>query len=174
KNLLNSGVDFTRYELRTYGKLNTFNSADLGFRIFAQSIDGFLPYQMLYALPGNIDYTAQNNTFRTLDVNEIIGENIITIHLEHYWRDALFRMLKIPFLKDLELQLTTYLNAAYTDINDIMAAVLPVNLKSFKNPFYEAGFSIGHILLPLQIDLAWKLNHRGKNNFRVGINTFVF
>src|SRR5690606_31659779 len=42
KNLLNSGVDFTRYELRTYGKLNTFNSADLGFRIFAQSIDGFL------------------------------------------------------------------------------------------------------------------------------------
>lgn len=174
KDFLNSGVDFTTYKLSSNAFVRTFRSAVLNIRAFGMYNDGTLPYQYLYALPGNINLLSTDYSFRTLNVNEIFGEKVFTLNLEHNFRDEIFKMLRIPVLKDIELTLSTFFNAAVTEMGEQSSAILPQNVRTFPKPFYEIGFGIGQVLLPLKIEFAWKLNYRGENNFRVGINSFVF
>ena len=172
--LLKSGLNFTKYDFTVRGVLNTFKSAKLYFRGFGMYSYGKLPYQSLYALPGNIDLTASDFSFRTLNVNEVLGDRLFTIYLEHYFGDELFRLLNIPYLKSSELQLVTYLNIAYSDVAPGTKSILPFPVKTLRHPFYEIGFELGQAVFPLQLDFSWRLNYRGENNFRFGINTFVF
>ena len=135
---------------------------------------GSLPYQSLYALPGNIDILFQNFSFRTLNVNQVFGSRVVTLNLEHNFRDLLFRVLKIPGLMNWEIQLNVFFNAAYCSAGSETSVHLPVQIQTFPHPFYEAGFGLSHVLLPLQLEFAWRLNYKGENNFRVGINSLLF
>ncbi|MGB5848946.1 MAG: DUF5686 family protein, partial [Ignavibacteriaceae bacterium] len=105
---ISSSLDYTTYEFRSRGNINTFRSASLNFRLYAMYNEGTVPYQDLYSLPGNIDYISKRFTFRTLKVNEILGENVVTLNLEHQFRDELFRMLNIPGLKNWEVTLNLF------------------------------------------------------------------
>ncbi len=174
KDFLSSNLDFTTYRLSSRAFVRTFRSATLNIRAFGMYNDGTLPYQYLYALPGNINLLSSDYSFRTLNVNEIFGDKIFTLNFEHNFRDELFKMLRIPVLKDIELTLSTFMNMAVTEVGERSAQILPQSVKTFPHPFYEIGFGIGQVLLPLKIEFAWKLNYRGENNFRVGINSFIF
>jgi hypothetical protein len=136
--------------------------------------EGPLPYQDLYSLPGNIDYLSKHGTFRTLQINEVLGEKVVTLNLEHQFRDELFRMLNIPGLKNWEVTLNLFLNIALSQVEEELEAKYPVPIKQFPHPFYEIGFGLGQGIIPMQLEFAWKLNYRGTNNFRVSLNTFVF
>jgi hypothetical protein len=173
KTFLNSDIDLTIYKMNINGMINTFNSAQLNFKIFGMITNGALPYQMLYSLPGNINSTGQNFTFRTLNLNEVLGSRVLTINIEHFFGDELFRFSKIPGIKNWELQLTGFFNAAYSNVNDKSISISPDAFQKLTHPFYEIGFGIGQILSPIQLDFAWRLNYRGENNFRIGINTFI-
>lgn len=174
KDFLKSGIDFTTYKLSSNAFVRTFRSAVLNIRAFGMYNDGTLPYQYLYALPGNINLLSTDYSFRTLNVNEIFGEKVFTLNFEHNFRDELFKMLRIPVLKDIELTFSTFFNTAITEMGEKSSAILPQNVRTFPKPFYEIGFGIGQVLLPLKVEFAWKLNYRGENNFRIGINSFVF
>jgi hypothetical protein len=128
---------------------------------------------MLYSLPGNIDLSSRNYSFRTLNVNQILGDRVVAAFFEHNFSDELFRLSGIPILKSLELQLNYFFDIGYADIGNRSRSVLvnPVNI--FPHPFYETGFGIGHVLFPIWLEFAWKLNYRGQNNFRVGLSTFI-
>jgi hypothetical protein len=136
--------------------------------------DGTLPYQDMYALPGNINLVSKNYTFRTLRVNEVFGDRVVTVNFEHNFRDELFKMFNIPGLKDWEVTLNAFLNIAVSEIGQKSAELLPTDLRTFSKPFYEIGFGIGQGILPIQLEFAWKLNYRGSNNFVMSINTFAF
>ena len=174
KDLLKSNLDFTTYELRINSFLRTFRSAFMRFRIYGMYNDGTLPYQDMYALPGNINLVSKQYTFRTLKINEVFGERLVTLNLEHNFGSELFRMLNIPLLKDWDITLNTFFNAAVSEVGQKSAELIPINLKSFPHPFYEIGFGIGQGIFPIQLEFAWKLNYRGNNNFVVSINTFAF
>ncbi|MEJ2616967.1 MAG: hypothetical protein P8Z35_18580, partial [Ignavibacteriaceae bacterium] len=171
KNFLNSGIDFTKYELSAHGRLNTFKSTYLDFRVYGMYNNGQLPFQLLYSSPGNVDALYQNYSFRTLNINEIFGDRVLNIFLENHFRDELFRLLKVPGLKDSEIMLNTFLNIGLSEVSDRSKSILVHKVKTFTHPFYELGFGLGHVLIPCRIEFAWKLNYRGSNNFRVGINT---
>ena len=172
--ILNSGLDFKKYYFNISGGVNTFKAANLNFRLDGNFNDGTLPYQWLYSVPGNIELASKRFTFRTLNVNEVIGENTITLFLEHNFRDEIFKWLRIPGLRDWEIQLNTFFNSALSSVGSKTQSYIPFRSKEFKHPFYEAGFGIGHVLFPMQIEFAWKLNYRGENNFRVSLNSFIF
>ncbi len=174
KDLLKSDLDFTTYELRIRSFLRTFRSAFLNMRIYTMYNEGTLPYQNMYALPGNINLASKNYTFRTLRINEVFGERLVTLNLEHNFGSELFRMLNTPLLKDWEFTLNTFLNVAVSEVGQKSAELIPIDLKTFPHPFYEIGFGIGQGIFPIQLEFAWKLNYRGSNNFVVSINTFVF
>ena len=128
----------------------------------------------MYSLPGNINLTSKNYSFRTLLVNEVIGSNVTALNLEYNFRDEIFKLLNIPGLKKWEIQLNTFFNAAISEAESKTLTFIPVEVNEFKKPFFEIGFGLGHILLPMQVEFAWKLTHRGENNFRIGLNSFVF
>jgi hypothetical protein len=170
KNIFNSELDFTTYEFNTYTYLRTFKSASLNLNIYARYTDGSTAYQDLYSLPGNIDIAFNSQTFRTLNLNEVVGDRILTLNFTHDFRDEIFRFLNIPGLKNSEILLSFIFNSAISDVTGKTKLISPHKLKTFKHPFYEAGFGIGQGILPFKLEFMWKLNYRDENNFRVGLN----
>jgi hypothetical protein len=167
---LKSGLKFTTYEFSSRVFIKTFKSASLNLFVLARSNDGATPYQDLYALPGNIDIVFNPHTFRTLNINEIIGDRILTLNFTHDFRDELFRLANIPGVKNWEIMLSLIFNAAITDVTNETTDILTNPVKTFKHPFYEIGFGVGQGLLPFKLEFMWKLNYRDQNNFRVGLN----
>ena len=171
KNFLNSALDFTTYKLSAAGRLNSFGSTSLGYEILGIYNNGILPFQNLYSLNGNIEVFSQNFSFRTLAINEVVGDRVFTANLEYYFGSELFRILRIPGIKDWDIQLTAFLNSALSMVSDGTKSIILADINTFAHPFYELGFSIGHALFPFQLDFAWKLNYRGNNNFVFLVNT---
>ena len=173
KKTLKSDLDFTQFELEVYGATPTLGNWTLDFYGNKTFSNGNVPFQILYALPGNINAASKNNSFRTLRIGEIYGDEVSTLFFKHNFQDDLFKLSQIPILKDLQLQLSTYLNIALSDVTEDSQEILSIDYKNFTKPFYELGFSIGHLLIPLNFEFTWKLNYRGKNNFVFGINSFA-
>ena len=171
--IIKSDTDFNTYTLNVYGTFRTFKSAVLNFRINGFYSTGTLPLQMMYSLPGNINASSKSFSFRTLRFGEVFGNRLLTVNLEHNFRDELFNILRIPFIKNLQIQLGTHLNIAWINTSFKNKTILPLTSQSFNSPFIEAGFSLGHVLLPFKLEFTWKLNHLGRNNFVFGINTFA-
>ncbi len=167
--ILNSGERFTKYELSASGRMNLFRSTFLNYKIYGMYNQGKLPLQMLYTLPGDINLLALNYSFRTLEINEVTGDRVVTLNLYYFLGNELFNLLKIPLLKDSPLQLSTHFNAAFTDISSESASILPRSVNTLRNPFYEIGFGLSHAILPVRVEFTWRLNHRNQDNdFRVG------
>jgi hypothetical protein len=173
QDVLKSKIDFTKYEFRSDSQVRTFRNCILNIKTNFVYNDGTLPFQMLHSLPGNIDVVSRSYSFRTLEYNEMLGDRLATIMIEHFWGSELFRWFGVPGLKDWDIILDSFFNIAYTDISDKSRSILIYPQRVFRNPFYEIGFGIGHALLPLTIEFAWKLNHKNNNNFRVSINSFI-
>ncbi len=174
KETLNSKLDFTQYNLSSFGRIRTMGASFLFFNIKGIYTNGTLPYQYMYSLPGNINATARNFSFRTLNVNEVIGERVVTINIEENFGNELFKLFNIPGFKNWDVQLNAFFNAAYSTIGNSSKSILPLPVKEFTHPFYEIGFGLGHILIPIRLEFTWKLNYRGENNFRIGLNSSLF
>ena len=174
KSFLKSTLGFTKYELSLRGNVKTFKSASFNFEIYGMYTRGEVPFQLLSAFPGNVSGLSTDFSFRTLKVREILGDRIVKIFWENNFRDELFRFLKIPGLKNWEVLLSTFFNVGLSDISEKSNSILPNPIETFTHPFYEIGFGIGQVLIPLKIEFAWKLNYRGENNFRIGINSYLY
>lgn len=174
KDFLKSETDFKKYEITLRGTLSSFYSTRFEYKVYGTYNSGNLPVQLFHAVPGNIDLVSKNFTFRTLGYNDIITDRAVSIYTEYNFRDLIFRYLGIPGIKDWEIQLKVFANALYSNPSRKHSLYSEFNLTEYLKPFYETGFSIGHILIPLQFEFAWKLNYRDGNNFRFGINTFAF
>lgn len=171
KNIIKNDFNFTVYEAALSGGFATFNTAGLQFRLNGFYATGSLPFQNLYSLPGNITSLGKGYSFRTLGLNEVIGDRIVTFNLVHNFRDEIFRLLGISFLKKLNLQINYFFNVAISDVSPDGKKNLLYQYKAFKTPFYENGFSIGHQLFPIALEFSWKINYRGERNFVIGLNS---
>lgn len=173
RDLLRSGLNYTSYSLNLEGALYTFRYAKLNFRASDFYSSGAIPYQMMHAVPGNINLLSRNYTFRTLGVAEIYGDRVGMIFLEHNWADEFFRLTDVPVLSSVNIQLTTYLNAVWSRVSPQSALILPHPSRQLIKPLIEAGFSLGHILFPFRLEFTWRLSHRKDNGFTFGLNTFT-
>jgi hypothetical protein len=171
--LLKSSLDFRSYNLNIQGELSTFRSASLGFKITGVYSSGPVPFQMQYALPGNISAAGKSFTFRTVGLSNLFGDQALTINLEHNFREELLRMLPGRFLQNLNFQLTTFFNAAWKNMSTKSAAIMPIEFTILNKPLLEAGFSMGHSIIPVSLEFAWRLTYVDKSSFRIGINTII-
>ena len=172
--MLKSNLEFTTYRIFINSFIQTFRSANLRIGFYGMYNEGTLAYQDMYALPGNINALSKSFTFRTLRINEVFGERVAALNLEHNFRDEVFRLLNIPGLRNWEIMLNVFFNTAVSKIGEKSGDLLPEDLKTFPKPFYEIGFGIGQGIIPLQLEFAWKLNYRGENNFVISLNVFSF
>ncbi len=174
KRTLKSDLDFIKYEFSSRTFLRSFKSTSATIKLYTTFSNGPIAYQDLYAVPGNISSFSSSLTFRTLNLNQILGDKVVTLNAEYNFRDELFRLLNIPVIKKMELLLTVFFNAAYGDISSKSEKILVNPIQTFKHPFYEIGFGIGQGLLPLSVVFAWKLNYRDGNNFRISLSSILF
>jgi len=172
--LLNSDLNYTTYRLSINNFTRTFRSSYFNLRLFGMYNEGTLPYQNMYALPGNLQWLSKPFSFRTLRINEVFGERVAMLNFEYEFRDEIFKLLKVPGLKDWEITLSLFFNSAVSEIGSESSAILPTEVETFNKPFYEIGFGIGQGIVPLKLEFGWKLNYKGRNDFIIAINSFVF
>lgn len=173
KNMLKSELDFNTIDLKLSGVFNAFGNTAINYIIRGFYTNGTLPPQMFYSIPGNINLTGTDYTFRTLEFNEILGDRVLTANFEHNLRDDFFRWLGVPYLKTMELQTKWFFNIAYSDISEKSLAIFTGTSGILKKPLLETGFSVGHPLFPIQLSFAWKLTHREERSFRIGLSTLL-
>lgn len=175
KSQMSSNLDFIIYKLNLFAKINSFNSTKYLIRAKMFYSTDAVPYQLMSAVPGNISALGKDYSFRTVKIFESLGDHVFTITSQYKFNDALFKMLRIPFLKDAKMRLDAHFNVAWSSISDETKAL---NINSFNNiysefiePLYEIGFGIGHQLIPLKLEFTWRLNHTNENSFVIGINS---
>lgn len=175
--IFKSNLDYQTYRIQLNGNFPTFASARMNLTITSQFSKGNVPYQMLFALPGNIEGIGQSYTFRTLKTGEIFGDRAIVLSLEHNFTDEIFRFLHLNFLIDWQMNLTGHFNAGFIENSSDSKSILPLDrngnplqVEEFRTPFAEIGFGIGQVLFPFKLEFTWKLNHLNKNNIVFGLN----
>lgn len=173
KSFLKSNLDFNYYEMNLSGFIPSFKSTIFTFLLKGIYSSDAMPYQMMYALPGNIESSGKVNSFRTLRIGETYGNKGIVLTTQYIFGDELFRLLRIPILKDLPLNITAYFNSALLQISDKSKSILNQPFNEYKHPFYEIGFGVGHSMFPMVVEFTWRLNYRTHNNFVIGLNAFV-
>jgi hypothetical protein len=172
-----SNVNFSMYKLNFWTEFNSFKSTKFNIGGKATFSFGPVPYQMMYALPGNVTALGKDFSFRTLKFGEIFGDKAFAAGLQYSFNDELFKIFNIPFLKDSEIVFSTHFNVAWIimadDTKELNKDLFNSEIVEFQRPFLELGFSLGHMLIPLSVELTWKLTHRTDNNFVIGLNTFI-
>ena len=175
KSKIKSNLDFQIYKLNFDINLNSFKSTK--YIVSARGVysSGPIPYQLMTALSGNILPLGKDYTFRTVPIFSYLGDQVFSITSQYQFNDELFKMLRIPFLKDARMRLDAHFNVAWLSVSEDSKNI---NTNSFNNnylefiePLYELGFGIGHQLIPLKIEFTWRLNHRNENSFVIGINS---
>ena len=106
--VLKSAASFTSYNINIQGAINTFKTASLGFKITGVYSDGPVPYQLQYALPGNISAGGKSYSFRTVGLSNMFGDQILTLTMEHNFREEFLRLLPFSSLRSINLQLSTF------------------------------------------------------------------
>lgn len=172
-----SNLTYSMYKLNFWSEFNSFKSTKFnigGKAIFSR---GPVPYQMMYALPGNVTGLGKDFSFRTLKFGEVFGDKAFAVGLKYSFNDELFKMFNIPLLKDSEIVMSTHFNIAWIKMADDSKALnkeLFINeVIEFEKPFLELGLAFGHVLIPLSVEFTWKLTHLNGHNFVIGINTLV-
>ncbi len=168
---LGSDIGFISYNANVLGEINTFGTSSLGFAINGVYSNGPVPIQMQYALPGNINATGRNFTFRTLGVGKMFGDQVLTLALEYNFRKEIYRFVPISFLRNVSM--VSFFNSAWKNMSYKSAAIMPVEFSLLTKPLLETGFSIGYSSLPISIEFAWRLTHIDRGSFRIGVNTQI-
>ena len=175
KSKMTSNLDFQIYKMNLEVNLNSFKSTK--YIISAKGVysSGPIPFQLMTALPGNISPLGKDYTFRTVKIFNYLGDRVFTIASQYQFNDELFKMLRIPLLKDARMRLDAHFNIAWLSISEESKNI---NVNSFNNqhlefiePLYEIGFGIGHQIIPLKLEFTWRLNHTNENSFVIGINS---
>jgi hypothetical protein len=166
------------YKLNFWSEFNSFKSTKFNIGGKATFSFGPVPYQMMYALPGNVTALGKDFSFRTLKFGEIFGDKAFAAGLEYSFYDELFKIFNIPYLKDSEIVFSTHFNVAWIimadDSRELNQELFTSEIVEFQRPFFELGFGLGHMLIPVSVELTWKLTHLNDNNFVIGINTILF
>lgn len=168
---LKNKFKYDRFTFELNGRLATFGTAEFRYQYQRDVSYGTVPVQRMSQISGNIESGGKYFTYRTLKFGEVFGDNITKINIEHYFGDELFRRFHMGFLAEFQITLNSFINIAWSSISSKSKKELTGNFYEFKTPFVEAGFGLGHLFLPIAIEFAWKLNHRGHNNFAICLNT---
>ncbi len=172
ENILSSDMKFITNSIEFRGSFNSFASTSVAYLVRGYYSNGAVPYQYLMPVPGNTDGLFDNFSARTLGMNKLLGDRGIFAGFEYTVNKELWRFLHLSPLQKWDINLSVFGSASLSSMSiesKSIALMTPVEFR--KHPFVEAGFGIFHPLLPVILEFAWKLNYRGENNFRVGVQT---
>ncbi|MGA7721594.1 MAG: DUF5686 family protein [Ignavibacteriaceae bacterium] len=168
---LGSDLNFISYSGNVLGEINTFKTSSLSFEVNGIYSKGPVPLQMQYALPGNISGTGRDLTFRTIGVGNLFGDQALTLNIEYNFRKEIYRIVPVTVLQNLSLN--TFFNAAWKNMSEASAVIMPIPFTVLTKPLLEAGFNLGYLSLPISLEFAWRLTYISRSSLTVGINTNI-
>ncbi len=173
KKLLYSTYNFTIYTASFNGNLNTMNNNVLSYNLVGNYAVGEVPYQYLIPVPGGYDGVFEDRSFRTLRMNKFLGDRSIYLNLSYDMQQSLWQMLKLKFLQKAGVNFSLFANTMISEMSNPSQQIALKSVNEFKHPYYEAGFGLIHPMIPLKLELGWRLNYvdKDKGSFVIGINT---
>ncbi len=100
--------------------------------------------------------------FRGLAPFEFLGNNLISLNLEHNFYDLPTRILGIHFLDQFDLHWLIHAGIGTLEFNG--TSNFP-DQTTDRKPYSEIGFGIGNIYNILQLEGTWRLTHQQQSNF---------
>ena len=190
-NIQNKAEDFLyvnlNYKFAPAGfndKANSFNS----YYFQMSSLTKFPPYfnilvalkagfidkdsviQQNFHLPGIYSVVTNTRLFHTLKNDEYIGDKYLGLFFENNFKNTIFNLLSLPYLKNSKFDLYANANIGWMN-NKIWGN--GNNERLDKTPFSEAGFGIGNIFFFMRVDFMWRITHREKKNFYVNFSSNI-
>ena len=163
---------FSRY----YVYASIFHKWPPWFNLYARLnggwLDGDTPAQYLFHIPGAYGSFANPVLMRTLTTDRFAGDRYLLIALENNFRNAVFGLLGIPYLKTSKIDLLVFTNAAWMRTQDIGGEFIGMDLD--KNPLVEGGLALGNLFTFLRLDFTWRFTHRSEQNFRINLTSRLF
>ena len=128
----------------------------------SESFSGELPRWNSFYFETRSGFFSHQGYFRGLAPFEFLGNNLLSLNLEHNFYDLPTRILRIHFLDQFDLH--WLLHAGIGTLEFTGTSNFPVQT-TVRKPYSEIGFGIGNILNVLQLEGTWRLTHKQQSNF---------
>lgn len=148
------------FKLKPYANLNI--TAEYGY------LENDEVIQKNFHLPGAYGSFGSPYLFRTIKQDSYIGNTYLGIYAENNFKNILFNLIPLEFLKNLKYDLYLFGNYAWIKNKNWSNGLDP---KYSSNDFSEFGFGIGNILLYLRMDFAWRITPEQDKNFYFNISS---
>ena len=173
---LHSDFNFNRYHLF----INSFKQfppfIHFYTRISGGYLDGDKPVQYYFHLSGAYGSFGNPILFRTIKSDQFLGDKYLAISLENNFKNTIYSMLHIPYMKNSKLDFIVFSNLGW-----IHNTYIPVNPESKFNlveinnkPLTEIGCSIGNIFTFLRVDFTWRTNYKTGDDFNINLTSRIF
>jgi len=100
----------------------------------------------------------------------------LAISLENNFKNTIYSMLHIPYMKNSKLDFIVFSNLGW-----IHNTYIPVNPESKFNlveinnkPLTEIGCSIGNIFTFMRVDFTWRTNYKTGDDFNINLTSRIF
>lgn len=176
KQYLHSDFNFNRYHLF----INSFKQFPPYFHFYTRVSGGYLtgdiPVQYYFHLAGAYGSFGNPILFRSIKSDEFLGDKYLMISLENNFKNTIYSMLHLPFMRNTKLDFIVFGNLGW--IHNKYIALKPeskFNLIEIKNePLTEIGYSIGNIFTFLRVDFTWRTNYKTRDDFTINLTSRIF
>ena len=176
KQYFNSDFNFNRYHLF----INSFKQFPPYIHFYTRVSGGYLtgdkPVQHYFHLAGAYGSFGNPILFRSIKSDEFLGDRYLVISLENNFKNTIFSMLHLPFIKNSKLDFIIFSNLGWIHNNYI-----PLNTESKFNlievkeePLTEIGCSVGNIFTFFRVDFTWRTNYRTGDDFNINLTSRIF
>jgi hypothetical protein len=176
KQYLNSDFNFNRYHLF----INSFKQFPPYFHFYTRVSGGYLSgdklIQYYFHLAGAYGSFGNPILFRTIKSDEFLGDKYLTISLENNFKNTVYSLLHIPFMKKTKLDFIVYSNLGWIHNQySPFKTNSKFNLIEIKEkPLTEIGCSVGNIFTFLRVDFTWRTNYKTGDDFNINLTSRIF
>jgi len=173
---LQSDFNFIRYHLF----VNMLKQFPPYIHFYTRLAGGYLtldkPVQYYFHLAGAYGSFGNPILFRTIQSDKFMGDRYLVLSLENNFKNTIYSMLHIPWLKNSKLEFLIFsnmgwINNAYQPSNPLS----PYNkIMINDDPLTEIGCSVGNIFTFFRIDFTWRTNYKTGDDFAVNLTSRIF
>ena len=173
---MNSDFNFNRYHLF----INSFKQFPPYFHFYTRVSGGYLLgdklIQYYFHLAGAYGSFSNPILFRTIKSDEFLGDKYLTISLENNFKNTVYSLLHIPFMKKTKLDFIVYSNLGWIHNQySPFKTNSKFNLIEIKEkPLTEIGCSVGNIFTFLRVDFTWRTNYKTGDDFNINLTSRIF
>ena len=172
--LINSDFDFRRYFVRLRRRQRTFNIGLTTIDAVAAIATGTLPAQRYFTVDFGNGVFLQDGGFNTMNERNFSGNRAAMFFVHHDFDRQLFRLSRIPLIRDLPVTLSVHGGAFWTDFVNHTRKLSDDFVLTAPTAYTELGFTIGNLTpmwapLNFAAGFAWQLSSYDTSKFRFAI-----